>query len=259
MSRGSFGRTVARAAASGGSKSYRARPPTAWYLVMVVICIAGISLIVYSRNERVHPVTITTAPTASDHWYAAYAVDICGTVQADLPENSNLSKVGIRTFGDGIIDINPGAVSNKSAFTGTNATLGNFASNYPGLTLTATSIKLPGAKQKTWSNGDSCPSAKGSAPGKGQLQVEVWSSPTAKGSLYTGDPTALRLRNGQMVTVAFVPVGATIPVPASRSTLLQDVGSAGTSSTAAGSSSTSSSSSSSSTTATTSGSSTTTT
>ena len=203
---------------------------------------------------------MTTAPTASDHWYAAFAVDICGKVQANLPENSNLSKVGIRTFGDGIIDINPGAVSNKSAFTGTNATLGKFASNYPGLTLTSTSIKLPGAKQKTWANGDSCPSTKGSTPGKGQLQVEVWSSPTAKGALSTGDPTALRLRNGQMITVAFVPVGATIPVPPSRSTLLQDVGvsptsSSSTSSTTAGSSSSSSSS----TTATTSGSSTTTT
>src|SRR5271169_2254667 len=98
MSRGSFGRTVARAAASGGGKAYRGRPALSWWFTMVAICAIGISLIVYSRNERLHfnQVAAPEGPSATDNWTAAFAVDICGKVQPNLPANSNLDATGIR-------------------------------------------------------------------------------------------------------------------------------------------------------------------
>ena len=294
MSRGSFGRTVARAAASGGSKSYRARPPVLWYAAIVVIVLGGSGLIAYSRNEALHRTTpASQAPTTSDNWYTAFALDVCGTLQHPLPANTNLTSAGIRTFGDGIININPGSVANSSAFTGSHATLGTFVSTYGhGLTLTRSelAIPLPGAvtaatttttstttTSTTTAKGvtTTTPKAKGTAATtttatggtagtgtkgstgkaakrartptitppavhryvagstcatgryagrKATIVVKTWSSPTATGRYFTGDPSTIRLTNGGMITVAFVPAGSAIPVPGSRSTLLQDLG-----------------------------------
>jgi len=202
---------------------------------MVLIVVAGIGLIVYSRNELLYPVTV--GPTATDNWQVAFAVDLCGTVQGDLPANSNLTSVGIRTFGNGLIDVDPGAVStNAAAFEGKNATLGKFASSYPGFTLTSTSIRLPGKSSRTWKDGDACTTAAGPLHGAGKLEVETWSSPSARGVLVTGDPTSVHLDNGEMITVAFVPAGAVVPEPPSKSALLQALGSASTSGTAKSSS-----------------------
>lgn len=224
MSRGSFGRTVARAAASGGSKSYRARPPLLWYVAMVVMVVAGVGLVVYSRYQKQHPAAAASAsaPTTKDNWFAALSLDVCGKVQPALAANTNLSSAGIRTVGGGIVNIDPGAVPNSSKFTGKHATLGTFVKTYGhGFELTATSLRLPGAT-RTWRNGDSCPSSS-PMPGKAAVRVMVWSSPTATGSVYTGDPAGLKLADGQMITVAFAPARAKLGVPAARSSLQQDL------------------------------------
>ncbi len=312
MSRGSFGRTVARAAASGGSRSYRARPPVLWYVLMVVIVVGGVFLIGYSRNERLHQASASVAPTKTDNWHAALAIDLCGTVQPNLPANTNLSAAGIRTFGDGVIDVDPGAVSNPSAFTGTHATLGTFIATYGnGFALSSTTLTMPAkasattsssattpvssgtsktstagskaagsksvtsttsathkaktkavvssttpakttagssttpakttagssttslpattttlakvAKGKSYVDGHSCPSTT-KTPGTAHLVAKVWPSPTGKPQLVTSNLGAIRLTNGEMITLAYVPSSATIPVPASRSTLLSDLG-----------------------------------
>lgn len=314
MSRGSFGRTVARAAASGGSRSYRARPPVLWYFLMVVIVVGGVFLIGYSRNERLHQASASVAPTKTDNWHAALAIDLCGTVQPNLPANTNLSTAGIRTFGDGVIDVDPGAVSNPSAFTGKHATLGTFISTYgngfalssstltmpakasaasstttpaasststttaagskaatsttsaahkaktkavassapgsakasstttpaktgtparttPAKTSAASSTSLPAttttlakvAKGKSYVDGHSCPSTS-KTPGTAHLVAKVWPSPTGKAQLITSNLGAIRLTDGEMITLAYVPSSATIPVPPSRSTLLSDLG-----------------------------------
>jgi len=235
MSRGSFGRSVARAAASGGGKAYRARRPVAWYLMMIAICVVGTSLIVYSRQERLHPPAAKAAegPAANDHWYVALGIDICGTVQPNLPKNPNLTSTGLRTFGDGLINIEPAAAtSGKPAnFEGAKATLSNFAAHYPGFTLTRTSIKLPGQKT-TYTDGYYCikrpsahPTLAQQRADEGQLFVEEWKSPTAVGHLLTtADPTKLHLTNGAMVTIAFVTVGQKIPEPTSKPQLVQALG-----------------------------------
>jgi len=228
MSRGSFSRSVARAASSGGGKAYGSRSPVAWYLVLAVIVLVGASLVVYSRYENMHPHTKPTAaaigPSATAHWQMAYAIDICGKVQAPLPANSNLDSVGIRTFGTGLIDINPGAVTtvaDRAKYEGKKATLGLFASSYPSFTLTADSIKLPGAKSTTWTTGVDCP---GKNSPVGHLEAKVWTSPTATGKLLSTSIPDLHLSNGAMVTIAFVPSGTVIPEPPSKSALITALG-----------------------------------
>lgn len=221
MSRSSFARSVARAAASGGSKSYRAQRPTVWYLLMTIIVILGVGLTVYSRNQKSSSGSTTAiAPTATDHWSVALGIDICGSMQPDLPASTNLTTVGIRTYGNGLIDINPGAVTNSAAYEGANATLATFAQNYSGLTLTNSSIQVPGKLPVTWANGATC---NGPLHGKGTLVAKVWSSPTASPTIVTNNITSIHLDNSEMITLAFVPNGASIPEPPSKATLIATV------------------------------------
>ena len=222
MARGSFGRTVARAAASGGSRSYRARPPALWYLLMVVVVVGGLGLIAYSRYEVQHPASAGLGPSANDTWYAALGIDICGTLEPNLPVSTNLSSTGLRTFGDGLIEAAPSVASTPKTFEGANATLGLFASNYSGFTLTSNEIQYPGKHQRLWKDGESCT---GKLKGKASLVAKVWSSPSSKTATLISDPTKIHIANGEMITVAFVPSGASIPQPGSKSTLVQTISS----------------------------------
>ena len=63
MPRNSISRRVARAASIGGSRSYRQRTPLGWYSILLVVCIVGLGLIVYSRHER--QVRATSASTTN--------------------------------------------------------------------------------------------------------------------------------------------------------------------------------------------------
>lgn len=221
MARDSVGRKVRRAAASGGSKSYRASTPIGWYSVLLVICIVGIGLIVYSRNEKLHPVAAAktptanlVAPTTADNWEVGLGVDLCGVMQPSLAPSANASTVGLRTFGKDVINVEPGAVAKPAEYEGKLATLGNFAKNYAGFLLTAKSIQLPVGTKKLYRDGDRC----GTRPAI--LEAEVWSSPTAaRGTLVTASPTTIKFADGQMITLAFLPAGESIPEPASKSAL----------------------------------------
>lgn len=227
MARGSFGRTVARAASSGGSRSYRARPPTLWYMLMTVVIVGGIGLIVYSRYEVTHPASAAIGPTSTDNWQAALGIDICGTFKPNLPASANLSTVGLRTYGNGLIDAAPAVSTTPAKFEGAKATLGLFANNYSGFTLTSSEIGYPVKKGKhatIYKNGDTCT---GKLTGKGTLVARVWSSPSATSSSLVTNPTKIHIANGEMITVAFVPSGATIPEPPSKGTLVTAVGSTG--------------------------------
>jgi hypothetical protein len=201
---------VARAAATGGGKTYRGQRPMKWYASLVLICLLGVAMIVYSRYERQHPTA--TPPTVGTQWFAAIAFDVCGTVQPDLPSNPNASKgLGIDTPGGGVISIAP----LTTAQAGANATLGAFVSNYPGLVLTPSALRLP--KKAIHHNGDTCASGTPDAGKTANVAVRTWTSFTAQGSTVSGDPTSVLLGDGQLITVAFVPNGASIPKPPSQS------------------------------------------
>lgn len=172
---------------------------------MGVIVVLGCVLVAFSRQERLHPPKAksnTTPPTLTANWSVGLSFDICGKIEPSLPPSPATTTIGIKTPGDGIIKVQP----LTAADTGHNATLGRFASHYPGLVLTSSEVRYPGGP--LYKNGQSC-------EGKpGQLEVMNWSNPTAtKGTLAAGNPDDLLLENGQLITVAFLPKDSSIPKP----------------------------------------------
>jgi len=231
MARTDTGKWVARAAATGGGRTYRGQRPTKWYASLVLLVLVGVFLVWYSRYERQNPPS-AGHPTLSDHWHEAYAFDICGVIEPNLPQNPNLNASpapGIHTHGDGLIHVEP----NGNKDTGANATLGRFIQLYPGAKLTSTSVRVPGARSTTvgrlFTNNDKCPAGTPDAGKRGIVQVKVWpdqagtTAQVGKAKPYiAGDPDGVRLQNGQLITIAFVPKGAKIPEPVDNiATLLQ--------------------------------------
>lgn len=211
MARGDTGRWVARAAATGGGRTYRGQRPVKWYLSLFLIVVLGIVSVAYSRYERTHT-TAAVQPAVGTKWYAAVAFDVCGTIEANLPANPNQASAspGIHTDGDGIIYAEP----TKAADAGNNATLERFVELYPGLQLTSSKLKLPAGK--ALSNGALCPKGTPDAGKAGSVAIKVWPSFSGTGSTHPvvySDPDAVKLANGQLITVAFVPAKASVPKP----------------------------------------------
>ena len=83
MARSSSGKSVARAAATGGGATYRGQMPVNWYAALVVIVLIGaasVALAKYHYNQSAAAVE----PTTNTTWHAALAFDICGTIQPAL-------------------------------------------------------------------------------------------------------------------------------------------------------------------------------
>ena len=229
MARKDSGKWVARAAATGGGRSYRGQMPLKWYGSLVLIVVLGISFIAYSRYERQHP-SSGTPPTVGSHWYAALAIDVCGDVQPNLASNPTGTTPGLHTDGDGVIRIEP----TKAADAGNNATLARFVADYPKFSLTTTSLTLPG--QKAHKNGQKCPKQTPDAGKAAKVAIKVWPSSTAPGVNHpttTTDPTSVKLADGQLITVAFVPAGASIPKPSTSAitTMLEAISTSGSTTT----------------------------
>jgi len=210
MARGSTGRWVARAAATGGGRTYRGQAPVRWYSSLVLIVLLGVTLVVYSRYENSHPAA-ATQPAIGSHWYAAVGFDICGKVEPALASNPSTATVpGISTQGDGVIHISP----TSSVDAGNHATLARFVQSYPGLELTQTKLKVP--SHGSYTNGQKCPSSTPDAHKSADVQIQTWASPqgpAASQPQTVSDPASLKLANGQLITVAFVPPGSHIPKP----------------------------------------------
>jgi hypothetical protein len=100
----------------------------------------------------------------------------------------------------------------RASTTTTTSSKGTTTSSTPSTSTTTTT--LPAPKAKTYKNGQSC-------EGKpGVVEVEVWSSPSAKtGTIITKDASSLRFKDGQLIVLAFVPKGTSIPKPTSASTI----------------------------------------
>src|ERR1700684_651575 len=203
MARRDTGKWVARAASTGGGRSYRGRMRLKGSGTFFLIVLVGVVSIVYSRYERENP-TAGTPPTVNNtHWYAAFAIDVCGNVQPDLPTNPNsTANPGIHTDGDGVIRIEP----TKAADAGNNATLARFVADYPKFGLTSTSLTYPGEKART--NGEKCPKQTPDAGKTGEVQIKVWPSSQAPGvnqPVVSTNPAGVKLATGQLINIAFLP------------------------------------------------------
>jgi hypothetical protein len=212
MPSNSTGKWVERAATTGGGRTYRGQMPVNWYASLVVICIVGLALIGFSRYENTHHTASSSGPpTTSQTWHAALGIDVCGTMEPDLPASTNTSTVGLTANGNGVLTIAP----KNSSESGANATLGTFVSGYKGLELNSTTLKYP--NKTLYTNGDVCPKGTPDSGKPGVVIVDTWSSPESngKGTETSGDPQDLLFANGQMITAAFVPATANVPKPPS--------------------------------------------
>ncbi|MGO9027525.1 MAG: hypothetical protein ACLQOZ_02695 [Acidimicrobiales bacterium] len=209
MASNSTGKWVTRAASTGGGKTYRGQMPINWYASLFLICVVGLFLIGLSRYQLTHRTASSTGPpTTSQTWYAALGIDICGTVEPNLPASTNGSKVGFTANGNGVLTISP----KNSTESGANATLGKFVAGYQGLQLSDTTLQYPG--KKTMSNGESCPKGTPDSGKQGYVTVVYWPNyESKKGTEVSGDPQSLLFTNSQMITMAFVPATANVPKP----------------------------------------------
>ena len=212
MGKASSNKKVARAASTSGGRTAGGRTPWAYYLAILAIVVLGMALVYISRSNHLkvaNDVGPTPPAVGVDHWHEAYAFYTCtsateGKVVPSFPYQ--VDAAGIRTAGDGVIDIHP---YEKSA-AGKNAVLGVFTAALH-VTLNAGQLSIPsfsGYGGHDFHDSDSC----GGKPG----HVEVYtfaSSTTTVGTLWTKDPRLVPLANDAMVVVAFMPTGAVVPPP----------------------------------------------
>ncbi|HEX2850727.1 MAG TPA: hypothetical protein VHN98_09250 [Acidimicrobiales bacterium] len=209
MGRASSTKKVARAAGTGGGRTKGGQRPWVWWGAMALVVVLGFYLIWLSRSEnRTHAVANVdkTPPQIGDHWHAAYGVYLCDAFAEPIKDTTDPH--GIHTHGDGVIHVHPA----DTTATGKNANLGKFADAVK-MTLTDTEIKMPGGK--AYKEGDTkC----GDKPGIVQVKVNDT-------QLVTTDVRGIRLKDGDLLTIAFAPEGATLPVTPSAPNLskLEDV------------------------------------
>jgi len=216
MAKNSAGKWVARAGATGGSRTYRGQVPVNWYAALVVIVLLGILSVVYSNYEYRHPsaaATSTTPPTVGTTSYAGLAIDVCGKVHSPLASNAPLtttkSSKSFYTSGSGVITIAP----KSDTEAGKNALLGKFVAGYPGFALSATLLKVPSDTHKvsvTYKAGQTCPKGTPDAGKRAYVLAEYWPSvfdTKAKSITVQGNPSTLKFSANQFITVGFVPAG----------------------------------------------------
>jgi hypothetical protein len=233
MARSSSGKSVARAAATGGGATYRGQMPVNWYAALVIIIIVGIASIAVAKYNY-NQTAAVAEPTVGTSWHAALAFDICGTMEPALPASPSSAKTGLTTTGSGVLAITP----KTSGEAGNNATLGKFADGYTGLTLTNTKLTYPSSKVPSYSDGQKCAVGTPDAGKVGTVQARSWviSTTTSKngeeketGGATTDTPAALKFLNRQLITTGFVPAGTQMPKPPASTILaLQQVLAGGT-------------------------------
>src|SRR3984957_19056828 len=230
MARSSSGKSVARAAATGGGTTYRGQMPVNWYAALVIIVILGVASIALAKYNYTK-VPAVVEPAVGTSWHAGLAFDVCGTMEPAIPASPS-SATGLTTTGSGVILIEP----KSSSDAGNNATLGKFADGYTGLTLTNTELKLPSSSSSSssstptpaYTNGQKCGTGTPDAGKVGVVQARSWviSTTTGKnheeeetGGATTTEPAGLKFANRQLITTGFVPKGTAMPKPPSSTIL----------------------------------------
>ncbi len=217
MARSSSGKSVARAAATGGGTTYRGQMPVNWYVALVIIVLVGLGSVALAKYHYDQTPAVVE-PTTNTTWHAGLAFDICGTTEPALAASPTSTTTGLTTTGSGVLLIAPKTASEA----GNNATLGKFAQEYNGLTLTNTELKYPSPKVPTYTNGEKCAAGTPDAGKVGEVLARSWvlTTKTGKngeqveaGGLTTLKPADLKFLNRQLITVGFAPPGTSLPKP----------------------------------------------
>ncbi len=141
------------------------------------------------------------------------------TLQAFLlPQNVILGSARLQLPGKSPTTATPTTSSTTTTSTTSTSTTSTTAASSsttsttkPGSSTTTTSTTVPAPKPIIYTNGQTCHGK------KAIVQVMEWASPSAKHGHLVAKASTLRFKNGQLITIAFVPKGATIPKPGSAS------------------------------------------
>jgi hypothetical protein len=225
MARSSSGKSVARAAATGGGTTYRGQMPVNWYAALVVIVLIGAGSVAFAKyhyNQSAGAVE----PTTNTTWHAGLAFDICGTMEPALPASpaTATQTTGLTSTGGGVLQIHP----KSSSESGSNATVGKFAQGYSGLIITNNTLKYPTTSVPEYKDGQKCGTGTPDAGKVGTVQARWWilsTTPnknnelTEAGGLTTKAPADLKFQNRQLITVGFGPADQALPKPPSSTIL----------------------------------------
>ena len=215
MAKSATGKWVSRVGASGGGKSYKKSRPGNYYGILAVIVILGLVATVFARYEYQHPAAakLATPPAIGTTWYAGLTLQACGQQLAPLHIDPTY-KGGFTVAAHNVIRISP--VSAADA--GNNATLSQFAAEYPGLIASSNELALPTGTgtanpATTFKNGQTCPAASKYAGAKGHVEYAYWSSFGQKRPTVTTDPAKIKFTQFLRVAMAFEPSGVTPRAP----------------------------------------------
>jgi len=226
-------RKAARLAQKGKGRRVRFQGGTIFPLVVAIVLVLGVGLIAYARASR--PEASASPPQPGiDHWHAAYGFQICSD-EPDLVFSGNLEErdangvfvnrefnnTGVHSHDDGVIHWHP--YTQRAA--GNRAKLGIFWENY-GLDISDTEMTLPLDRMVYQATGEPLPDdfewehvedgETECAPGEeGSLRVVVWDSANDSGSsnTYTANFDDIRMADGAVVVVAFVPDDVDVVMP----------------------------------------------
>ena len=206
---------VSRVGATGGGKAYKKSRPGNYYGVLVVIVVLGLLAAVLARYDYQHPTKAkhATAPAIGTTWYAGLSIQACGVNLSNLsPDPTSAGGFIVQT--DNVIRISPATAADA----GNNATLSQFADEYPGLITSTSELAVPTANgqadtKTTYHNGQACPATSKYSGQTGKVVYAYWSSISQKKPTLTTDPTKIKFKEYMRITMAFDPTGVTPTAP----------------------------------------------
>jgi hypothetical protein len=229
VAKSATGKLVSRIGASGGGKTYKKARPNNYYGILFVIVVLGLTSVVFSRYEYQNPTTAATgpAPQPGTTWFAALSINNCGT-QITLPTDTNY-KGGFVVLANNVIKIAPVGAADS----GNNATVGQFANEYVGLTASSSTLAIPSATgvaqpSLTFHNNTNCAAGTKYAGQLATIRFAYWSSLAQGAAKITTDPSSIKLTPDMRITMAFLPASVKVPAPAQGtvSAMLTDVAAA---------------------------------
>jgi len=214
VAKSATGKLVSQIGASGGGKAYKKARPGNYYGVLFVIVILGLTSVLFSRYEYQNPTTAPTgpAPQPGTTWFAALSIDNCGT-QITLPSDTNY-KGGFIVLANNVIKVAPVGAADS----GNNATVGQFANEYVGMTASSSTLAIPGPTglaqaSTTFHNNTTCAAATKYAGQTATIRYAYWSTVAQTKPTITTDPSSIKFTPDMRITMAFLPASIKIAPP----------------------------------------------
>lgn len=214
MAKSASGKWVSKVGATGGGKAYKKTRPGNYYGVLAIIVILGLLATVLARYDYQHPAKAATgvAPRVGTTWYAALSIQDCGKNLPFLNADPTY-KGGFIVEKSNVIRISPVSAADS----GNNATVSQFAAEFPGLLASSTELAIPNATgaaaaNTTYKNGQTCPAKSKYAGQKGQVSYAYWKYGQTKPTITT-NPASIKFAEYMSVTMAFDPAGVKPTIP----------------------------------------------